>query len=37
MTSDDRMTSDLILDILDVLERHGYDRSDDLHADRAIA
>src|SRR5258705_444741 len=36
MTSDHRVTPGLIHDIVDVLERHGYCRSDDLHADRAI-
>ena len=36
MTSDPRVTPGLIHDILDALERHGYYRSDDLHADRAI-
>ena len=36
MTSDHRVTCGLILDILDALERHGYHRSDDLHAGRAI-
>jgi hypothetical protein len=36
MTSDDRITSGLIHDILDALERHGYTRGDDLHAGRAI-
>jgi hypothetical protein len=36
MTSDHRITSDFIHDILDALERHGYARSDDLHAGRAI-
>ena len=36
MTSDHRVTPGLIHDIVDALERHGYDRSDDLHADRAI-
>ena len=36
MTSDHRITPGLIHDILDALERHGYYRSDDLHADRAI-
>ena len=35
MTSDHRVTPGLIHDILDALERHGYYRSDDLHADRA--
>ena len=36
MTSDYRVTPGLIHDILDALERHGYYRSDDQHADRAI-
>ena len=36
MTTDHRVTPSLIHDILDALERHGYYRSDDLHADRAI-
>jgi hypothetical protein len=36
MTSDYRITSDFNHDILDALERHGYPRSDDLHAGRAI-
>jgi hypothetical protein len=36
MTSDHRITPGLIHDILDALERHGYHRIDDLHADRAI-
>ena len=36
MTSDHRVTPGLVHDILDALERHGYYRSDDLHADRAI-
>ena len=36
MTSDYRNTPGLIHDILDALERHGYHRSDDQHADRAI-
>ena len=36
MTSDHRVTPGLIADILDALERHGHDRGDDLHADRAI-
>ena len=35
MTSDHRITPGLIHDILDALERHGYVRSDDLHAGRA--
>ena len=36
MSSDHRVTPGLIHDILDALERHGYARSDDLHADRAV-
>ena len=36
MTTDHRITPGLIHDIVDALERHGYYRSDDLHADRAI-
>ena len=36
MTTDRRVTPGLIHDIVDALERHGYDRGDDLHADRAI-
>ena len=36
MTSDHRVTPGLVHDIVDALERHGYYRSDDLHADRAI-
>jgi len=36
MTSGHRVTSGLIHDILDALERHGYYRGDDQHADRAI-
>jgi hypothetical protein len=36
MTSDHRITPGLITDVLDALERHGYSRGDDLHADRAI-
>ena len=36
MTSDHRVTPGLIHEVLDALERHGYYRSDDLHADRAI-
>jgi len=37
MTTGHRNTPGLIHDILDALERHGYSRSDDLHAGRAIA
>ena len=36
MTTDHRVTPGLVHEILDTLERHGYYRSDDLHADRAI-
>jgi hypothetical protein len=36
VTSDHRITSGLIADVLDTLERHGYGQGDDLHADRAI-
>jgi hypothetical protein len=36
MTGDHRVTPGLIHDILDALERHGYYRSEDQHADRAI-
>ena len=36
MTTDHRITPGLVHDILDALERHGYYRDDDLHADRAI-
>jgi len=36
MTSDHRITPGLITDVLDALERHGYIRGDDLHAERAI-
>ncbi len=36
MTSDNRITPGLIYDVADALERHGYYRSDDQHADRAI-
>jgi len=36
MTADHRVTPGLIHEVLDALERHGYYRSDDLHADRAI-
>jgi hypothetical protein len=37
MTSGNRITPGFIQDILDALERHGYLRSDDQHADRANA
>jgi hypothetical protein len=36
MTSDDRFTSGLILDVLDVLERHGYHRYDTRHTGQAV-
>jgi hypothetical protein len=36
MTSDNRLTSGLILDVLDVLERHGYHRYDNRHTGQAI-
>jgi hypothetical protein len=36
MTNDDRLTSGLILDVLDVLERHGYHPCDNRHTGQAI-
>ena len=36
MTTDRRVTPGLIHEVLDALERHGYYRGDDSHADRAI-
>ena len=36
MTDDARMTWDLIFEVLDVLDRHGYRRSDNQHTSRAI-
>jgi hypothetical protein len=36
MTSDDRPTPGLILDVLDVLERHGYHQYDNRHTGQAI-
>jgi hypothetical protein len=36
MTSNPRITFDLIADILDSLERHGHVRGDEQHAGRAI-
>ena len=36
MTDDDRMTWGFIFEILDVLERHGYRRSDNQHTGQAI-
>jgi hypothetical protein len=35
MTDDHRQTWGLIMDVLDVLEKHGYHRGDDLHTGRA--
>jgi hypothetical protein len=35
MTSDDRLTWRFITDVLDVLERHGYHRSDNQHTGQA--
>jgi hypothetical protein len=37
MTSDDRFTWGLILDVLEVLERHGYRRYDSQHTGEAVA
>ena len=34
--TDQRLNADLIHDILDVLDRHGYTRADDEHAGRAV-
>ena len=34
--TDQRMNPDLIHDILDVLDRHGYARADDEHTGRAV-
>ena len=36
MTSDDRLTSGLIGEVLDVLERHGYHRYDNRHTAQAV-
>ena len=36
MTDNDRMTWGFILEVLDVLERHGYHRSDNQHTGQAI-
>jgi hypothetical protein len=35
-TDDDRLTSGLIFDVLDVLERHGYHRYDNRHTGLAV-
>jgi hypothetical protein len=37
MTSDNRMTSGLIHEVLDVLERHGYHQHDRQHTGQAIS
>jgi ferredoxin len=37
MTNDDRLTWPFIHEVLDVLERHGYRRSDSQHTAQAIA
>jgi hypothetical protein len=37
MTTGPRVTPGLVHEVLDALERHGYYRSDDTHADRAVA
>jgi ferredoxin len=36
MTSDDRMTWSFIIDVIDVLERHGYRQHDARHAGQAV-
>jgi len=36
MTDDEHLTWDFILEVLDVMERHGYHRSDNEHAGQAI-
>ena len=36
MTSDERMTWDLIFDVFDVLDRHGYHRRDNQHTGQAV-
>ena len=36
MAADDRMNLDFILQLLDVLERHGYHYHDDQHTGRAV-
>ena len=36
MAADDRMDLDFILEVLDVLERHGYHHHDDQHTGRAV-
>ena len=36
MNGDDRQTWGLIIDVLDILEKHGYRRGDDRHTGRAV-
>jgi hypothetical protein len=36
MNDDERQTWGLIIDVLDVLEKHGYRRGDDRHTGRAV-
>ena len=36
MNGDDRQTWSMIIDVLDVLEKHGYRRGDDQHTGRAV-
>jgi hypothetical protein len=36
MTSDNRLTWGLIIDVLDVLERHGYHKHDNQHTGQAV-
>ena len=36
MNDDHRQTWGLIIDVLDVLEKHGYRRGDDQHTGRAV-
>jgi hypothetical protein len=36
MTSDYRITWGLVIDVLGVLERHGYHPHDDLHTGQAV-
>jgi hypothetical protein len=36
MNDDDRQTWSMIIEVLDVLEKHGYRRGDDQHTGRAV-
>ena len=36
MADDERLTWDFILEVLDIMERHGYHSGDDQHAGQAI-